>query len=179
MHIKLTNGVPEKYTIGQLRRDNPQVSFPKNIPDIILVDFNVYPLTETSQPEVVYTQKVEEGTPVLVNGVWTQVWNVVDKTPEEIASYLEQLQQEIASQTQNRLNIFARTRDYDGILSLCTYATSTVPKFAAEGQYGVDARDATWTTLYNILAEVEAGTRPVPSGFEDIESELPILIWPE
>ena len=90
----------------------------------------------------------------------------------------EELQAEIVTATQQRLDDFARTRNYDGILSLCTYATSTVPKFQAEGQYGVTARDATWATLYQILAEVEAGTRPVPSGCADIEPDLPALAWP-
>ncbi len=90
----------------------------------------------------------------------------------------EEIQQEIVTATQQRLDDFARTRNYDGILSLCTYATSTVPKFAAEGQYGVTARDATWAKLYEMLAEVEAGTRPMPTGFADIEPELPVLAWP-
>lgn len=88
------------------------------------------------------------------------------------------IKREVVQATQQRLDNFARTRNYDGILSLCTYATSTVPKFQAEGQYGVTARDATWATLYQILAEVEAGTRPVPSGYADIEPDLPALAWP-
>ena len=93
------------------------------------------------------------------------------KSPEEI-------QQEIVEATQQRLDDFARTRNYDGILSLCTYATSTNPTFAKEGQYGVNMRDATWAKLYEMLAEVEAGTRPMPSSYADIESELPALGWP-
>jgi len=98
--------------------------------------------------------------------------------PPPLAKSPEELQAEIVTATQQRLDDFARTRNYDGILSLCTYATSTVPKFQAEGQYGVTARDATWATLYQILAEVEAGTRPVPSGCADIEPDLPALAWP-
>jgi hypothetical protein len=90
----------------------------------------------------------------------------------------EVIQQEIIEQTQQRLDDFAKTREYDGILSLCTYATSTVPKFLAEGQYGVESRDATWAKLYEILDEVLAGTRPMPSGYTDIEPELPVLAWP-
>lgn len=54
-------------------------------------------------------------------------------------------------------------------------ATSTNAKFQAECQYGVEARDATWAKLYEIMAEVEAGTRQMPSGFADIEPELPLL----
>lgn len=85
---------------------------------------------------------------------------------------------EIVAATQQRLDDFARTRNYDGILSLCTYATSTNPTFAKEGQYGVNMRDATWAKLYEMLAEVEAGIRPVPTGYVDIEAELPVLGWP-
>lgn len=90
----------------------------------------------------------------------------------------EAVQEKIVYFTQKRLDDFAQTRNYDGILSLCTYATSTNPKFQSEGQYGVTARDATWAKLYEILAEVEAGTRPTPTGFSDIEPELPVLAWP-
>jgi len=88
------------------------------------------------------------------------------------------VQERIVSQTQQRLDEFARTRNYDGILSLCTYATSSNVKFQAEGLYGVDLRDATWSKLYEILAEVESGVRPVPSAYSDIEGELPALVWP-
>jgi hypothetical protein len=92
-------------------------------------------------------------------------------TPEQIVA-------QYTAAVQKRLDDFARTRGYDGILSAATYAASTVPKFKAEGQYAVEARDATWVKLYQILAEVEAGTRPAPSGYADIEPELPILEWP-
>lgn len=107
---------------------------------------------------------------------------IVPPTADEIQAYeaetAARVMREVTANTQKRLDEWAKTRNYDGILSLCTYATSTVPKFAAEGQYAVQARDATWATLYTILAEVEAGTRPVPSGYADIEPELPALAWP-
>lgn len=79
---------------------------------------------------------------------------------------------------QKRLDDFARTRNYDGILSAATYATSVVPKFKAEGQYAVEARDATWAKGYEILAAVEAGTRPLPT-LEALAAELPALAWPK
>ena len=90
----------------------------------------------------------------------------------------EQIQDEIVTATQQRLDTFAKTRLYDGVLSLCTYASSANPKFMQEGQYGVEARDTTWATLYEIMEEVQAGTRPMPSGYADIEAELPPLVWP-
>lgn len=78
---------------------------------------------------------------------------------------------------QKRLDTFAQTRNYDGILSATTYATSQVPKFKAEGQYAVEARDATWAKCYEILAAVETGSRPMPT-LDELLAELPVLTWP-
>jgi len=89
----------------------------------------------------------------------------------------EQIIAQYAAGVQQHLDAFARTRNYDGILSAATYATSTVPKFKAEGQYAVEARDATWAKCYEVLAAVEAGTRPMPT-LEELLAELPVLIWP-
>ena len=38
---------------------------------------------------------------------------------------------------------------------------------------------ANLTRLADMLAEVEAGNRPMPSGLADIEGELPVLAWPK
>jgi hypothetical protein len=108
----------------------------------------------------------------------------VHADPPTIEDYVaattpEALQQEILAATQRRLDEFARTRNYDGILSAATYATSTVEQFAAEGQRAVELRDQTWATLYQMLAEVQAGTRPTPTCFDDIAGELPALKWGE
>ena len=179
MYIKLTNDVPEKYTIGQLRRDNPQVSFPKKISDATLAEYDVYPLVENAKPSYdPTTEKVVEGTPVRQGNRYIQMWSVFPATPEESKLYLQNLQNEITTATQQRLDEFARTRGYDGVLSLCTYATSANSKFKREGQYGVEVRDATWTTCYRILADAQSGQRPIPEGYAEIESELPELVWP-
>jgi hypothetical protein len=85
MYIKLTNGQPEKYTIGQLRRDNPQTSFPKNIPDSVLADYNMFPLVSTPRPEA---DVVTEETPALNNGQWVQTWVSRDYTEEELEQNL-------------------------------------------------------------------------------------------
>jgi hypothetical protein len=182
MHIHTpTNTYP--YSVTQLKRDNPQTSFPKDMTDAVLASWGVYPVQPTPQPQFdPITQRVVELPPIEVDDQWVQQWAVQALTPEEVAANqaaaAQALQDSIVSQTQDRLDNFARTRNYDGILSLCTYATSAVPKFQAEGQYGVNARDNTWATLYQILGEVQAGTRPIPSGFADIEPDLPALEWP-
>lgn len=109
---------------------------------------------------------------------------VVKKVPEplpeaEKAPLTEgQLLANFTAAIQGRLDGFAQTRNYDNILSACTYATSAVAKFNAEGQACVNLRDATWSAAYDILAQVQAGQRPMPVTLADIEADLPALVWP-
>lgn len=183
MYIKLTDNVPSSYSLSQLRRDNPQVSFPKDITDACAAEYGVYPMQATAQPAFnPMTQSCTEATTVLVDGAWTQMWSVTDLDPDTVAANqmlaVAALQTDIVDQTQARLDAFARTRKYDSILSACTYATSAVPKFQGEGQYAVNARDSTWATLYTLMAEVQSGTRPMPTSFTEVETLLPALAWP-
>ena len=90
----------------------------------------------------------------------------------------EQIKQGFEDAIQHRLNDFAITRNYDGILSVCTYITSSVPQFAADAQYCVVQRDATWAKAYEILNAVQAGTRPMPT-IDEVLSEMPVLEWPQ
>jgi len=108
------------------------------------------------------------------------VWTVLDAPAyaQAQATKLDSLQATIVMATQQRLDVFFQTRGYDGILSAATYATSSVPKFAAEGQYAVAARDATWAGLYDFMAQVQAGAAPMPTSYADVEPLLPVLTWP-
>lgn len=98
-------------------------------------------------------------------------WNAAAADPEKIMARFVAI-------IQKRLDDFARTRNYDGILSACTYATDPNPKFAAEGQYCVVKRGETWATGYTILSQVQSGARPMPTSIADIEAVLPVLVWP-
>lgn len=89
----------------------------------------------------------------------------------------QELLQQFTTAIQLRLDQFAQTRHYDGILSACTYMASSNATFHAESQTCVNLRDATWAAAYVILGEVQAGTRPMPSVMSDVESELPPLVW--
>lgn len=89
-------------------------------------------------------------------------------------------EQVIASYTaavQKHLDDTAKQRGYDGILSACTYATSTNAQFSAEGQAAVAWRDAVWTACYATLAAVESGAAVVPT-IDELISVLPAVVWP-
>lgn len=101
------------------------------------------------------------------------------KTAEQkAAEAAEQLKQSLTAAVQAHMDDRARERKYDGILSLCTYATSANPKFAAEGQAGVQWRDAVWAKCYEVMGAVMAGERAAPSA-EVLIAELPAFTWPE
>lgn len=78
---------------------------------------------------------------------------------------------------QAMLDSQARERNYDGILSLCSYVTSTNPTFAAEAAAGIAGRDGAWSTCYQALADVQNNLRPAPT-VEDLLLEIPAIIWP-
>jgi hypothetical protein len=126
--------------------------------------------------EVSDPPSIPEGQVLEWNGT---AWVLRNKTESEILAENIQIKNSIIASTQNRLDSFARTRDYDNIVSACSYATSFHQKYGEEGRYCVTARESTWDKLYQIMADVEADLRPMPGGYEDIVAELPELIWPD
>jgi hypothetical protein len=88
MFVKLTaSGQPSQYpyTLGNLRRDNSQTSFPKNISNELLAEYNVYPVQTTSAPDFdSKTHNVKQSVEY-IDEVWRQVWLVV-QIDEQAAS---------------------------------------------------------------------------------------------
>lgn len=78
---------------------------------------------------------------------------------------------------QGYLDQTAQERGYDGILSLCSYANSSNPRFGPEGQAGVALRDAVWAYGYAVIDDITAGKRAVPTAAE-LVAALPSIIWP-
>ena len=115
------------------------------------------------------------------NGVESRELLADKLRPDGVRVYplsLAEIQNDFTEAVQAYLDGFARTRNYDGILSAASYATSKNPRFAAEGQYAVEARDAVWAKGYEIMGAVLAGERPLPT-LEEVLAELPALAWPE
>jgi hypothetical protein len=91
MHIKITNGQAEAYSIGQLRRDNPQVSFPKEIPENLLAEYGVYIAALSQPPAHTETEVAEDaGFLQLADGTWVQVWSVRPLNEQELEEIAQQ-----------------------------------------------------------------------------------------
>lgn len=89
MFVKATNGTVDTfpYNMGQLRRDNPNTSFPRVVPETTMAAYNMFPVELGVEPTFdPLTQKIEAAaTPVLTNGKWVLPKTVVALTATEIA----------------------------------------------------------------------------------------------
>ena len=89
MFAKITNGAVDKfpYSVGQLRHDNPNTSFPKQVSDELLAEFGVVPVSEIPAPDFdPLTHFAEWGpVPVLEDGAWVVLPNVREYSAEQIA----------------------------------------------------------------------------------------------
>lgn len=84
MYIKPPSAYP--YSAAQLRADNPQTSFPDQMPDARLAEWGVFPVVPTAQPEVPDGSVIEELDPVEIAGIWTQQWIVRGATDGETST---------------------------------------------------------------------------------------------
>lgn len=70
---------------NDVRRKFPNVSFPRDLEGGDFSAFGVVTVQNIDPPTFdSATQKVLEGDPALVDGVWQQTWNIIDLTAEEL-----------------------------------------------------------------------------------------------
>lgn len=89
----------------------------------------------------------------------------LEETPEQIVARLE-------SAIDQHLDFVARSYRYETIRTMVTYATSEHPTFGAEGRAAVKFRDACYQHGIDVISDVQAGTREVPTEAELI-AEMP------
>lgn len=103
MYIKIVNSeITYPYTLQELKRDNPNATFPVNPSNESLLNFGVYFVESTPKPEYNYTKNVEETNPILVDGIYYQNWVETDATQTEINERVE-LQWGFIRDTRNSL----------------------------------------------------------------------------
>lgn len=87
MYVKLLNNTPSKfpYNLGELKKENPNTSFPNPISNSTLADFDVYPVTPTTAPAFDNTTHRLRNWVENTNQEWRQTWTI-QQLPEEQAS---------------------------------------------------------------------------------------------
>jgi len=89
MYLKFSNDtITYPYTIQQLREDNPNVSFPAEMNNEFLNEWDVFEIENVPAP-IDYTKDIVEGTPTLIDNKWYQSWNQTSASQTEIDYRLE------------------------------------------------------------------------------------------
>ena len=88
----------------------------------------------------------------------------------------EEIKQMFTDTIQKYLDTTAQGRRYDNIFTAISYVNSTDETFAREAKACLEWRDKVWRTCYNVLDDVEAGLREIPT-IEELMAELPVIEW--
>jgi hypothetical protein len=87
MYVKIVNNSVSKfpYNISDLKKENPNISFPNPITEDALAAFDVYPVTSTAAPTFDNKTHLVRQSVDFIDGTWTQTWQL-QELPEEQAS---------------------------------------------------------------------------------------------
>ena len=105
-------------------------------------------------------------------GEYYEVVAIPEPTDEEKQA---RIQKQLTDAVQHVLDSKAQELNYDNCLSVCSYIDTGVARFDAEGKAFRAWRSAVWAKGYEILAQVQAGERAIPTEAELI-AELPQLV---
>jgi hypothetical protein len=152
MYVKISNEAVDQYpyTVGDLRRDNPNTSFPKRLSDDLLAELGMHPVTIEDTPNFNgRTQELSQNdTPTLSDGSWTIGWTVTDKTADEITAY------DTAMAEVNR-----SARD-EKLAETDWWASSDLTMTAEQTAYRQALRDITSHANWPNLEEADWPTKP-------------------
>lgn len=106
MYVKAVNGSVLAYPYGpsELRRDNPNTSFPSPMTAAELTGFDVYPVEPRNPPS--FNQITENCTrinPTFDGQQWVETWSVTPATPEQIAQRTDEKAAEVRAERNRRL----------------------------------------------------------------------------
>jgi folate-dependent tRNA-U54 methylase TrmFO/GidA len=149
-YIKITNGEQQAYGIGQLRRDNKTVSFPKVVEASTLASYGVYSAVIGAVPSYNSSTQVatQNETATEVGGQWTYEYTVRNKTSEVLAAEVDSV---TASARATRNGLLAAT-DY--------MALSDVTMSEAVTTYRQALRDITSHANWPNMSDSDWPTKP-------------------
>ena len=135
------------------------------------MSYKIGQIFENDYPTEAVKWANENNAYILQNGTTFTIMEVPVRVPTE-----EEIQSQLTQAVQAMMDAKAQEKNYDNIHTACTYANSTDETFRKEGIACVAWRDAVWRKCYDILAEVKAGKRAIPT-IEELIAELPELEW--
>jgi hypothetical protein len=115
-------------------------------------------------------KELPEGVPVAEGAVeltHEQYLEATAETPAQIVARLE-------AAIDRHLDAVANSYRYESIRTMVTYAFSEDAKFGAEGRAAIKWRDACYNYGIQVIADVQAEQRTIPTE-EELIAELPVI----
>lgn len=100
-YAKIIDGVVLQYPydMSDLRQDNPNTSFPRSMTAEQYAEWNMVAVVVDPKPsyDPIYKEISTTG-PSLVDGVWTQGWEILDRDVDDITESIEDKKTEVRAQ---------------------------------------------------------------------------------
>jgi hypothetical protein len=94
-YLRIKNeSIEYPYSLENLRKDEYNISFPSDLTNEILVEYNVYNVVYTPKPND-YTKTITEGVPTLIGETYYQNWEIINASETEIENRIQQKWAEI------------------------------------------------------------------------------------
>lgn len=161
------------YALQRLPRDFPNVSFMQPFEANDLLHFGVFAVEQTAQPAFnPLTQRVAEVAPVGRR----QTWAVIDLTADELPAAVQKFIKPYQDAMDALFDRTAQAKQYDD-RKTCALRAGYVGPFQTEGTAFAQWMDGCYALGYQIIEEVKAGQREIPSVGEFL-ALLPVMTWP-
>lgn len=103
MLVKVVDGKVDifPYSINNLKKDNPNISFPLEINNNLLAEYSVFPVVTLDKPQCdLLTQYYSHGYPYLsIEGSWTVSWEVFNKPQAEAEKNVRDKRKSLIAET--------------------------------------------------------------------------------
>jgi hypothetical protein len=93
------------YSVDNLLRDNPNTSFNVNLSDVELLEFKMQRVFFSTQPDILWSQTVEESTPTfnVANQRLEQSWIIRDLTADELQHKIDECSASVRDERNKKL----------------------------------------------------------------------------
>jgi len=163
-------------THWEIRADFPQTSFPSELTDAVLESIGVYPMVGNAPAFDPDLQTLTVTGATQVDGQWQATYDVQAKplTQDQInAIYIARFDKAL----KDHLDATAQARRWDSRITLAVRAGYPNPWQQEAISFGT-WMDSCNAFAYTLMAEVQAGTRPLPATTQELIDALPVMVWP-
>lgn len=161
-----------------IREAFPSTSFPEHLDEADLSSFGFAPVRLSPRPVFdPMTHAVYEGEPELADGIYSQTWVIRAKTPEELSAAQTELLASYTSALDAHIDATAKADRWDNRIT-CVMRAGYPNQWQAKGIAFGTWMDTCYALAYQIMADVQAGTRALPT-IQEFISEMPVMEWPQ